>query len=119
MKAARAFSYGDGETSHVFAVGDEVPDDIAEDIPDDLLLEKLAQDDPNKLTREQLLVLAGIEEDPDEYEFDEDEFREGLAQFTTKRELVDWANEVYGASLNQDSANRDELEDMIVELASS
>lgn len=116
MKAARNFSYGTKKDRYKFVVGEEIPDDVVKKIPDHLVLEKLAQADPNKLTREQLLVIAGIAVDTAQ-EFDEEQFLEGLRQFNNKGDLVTWANETLGLELLESDGTREELEEMIVAVA--
>lgn len=125
MQAAQRFSYGDGEESHVFEPGDEVPDEIADDIPERLLLEKLAKGNPERMTKDQLMRLAGVgpyaeDADPEDfdedYELDEDELREAMDQFSTKRDLVEWFDEIRpGQEVVTRSMNRDKIEDAIVE----
>ena len=122
--AARNFSYGDGEESHKFSVGDEIPESIVEDIPDNLVLEKLAHEDPGALTRDQLMRLAGVGpysetgEGSEEAWFDEEAFREALGDFKNKAELVEWAAEFYGLDLDA-SQTRETLENQVVDHASA
>jgi len=117
MKAAKSFDYGDGEKTHHFDTGDEVPSKIAKDLDDSFILEKVAKSDPNSLSREQLLVMAGINSpasDDEDKEYTEEEFREALSSnFRTKGELIDWANEAYGVEMDA-GKTRAELEDEIV-----
>ncbi len=117
MKAARNFVYGDKKDRYNFVVGEDIPDNIVKKIPNHLVLEKLAQADPSQLTRDQLLVLAGIVAGDDEEEFDEEQFLEGLRQFNNKDDLVAWANETMGLELRATDGNRDELEEMIMAAA--
>lgn len=123
VKAARAFVYGgvdedDQPVRTRFAFNDDIPADIADDIPDDLILEKVAKSNPDALSREQLLQMAGVSDDgSSQEEFNEEEFREGLSQFANKGELVAFAEEAYGLELNE-SATRSDLEDAIVAHAS-
>lgn len=117
MKAARNFVYGDKEDRHDFVVGEEIPDDIVDDLPNHLVLEKLAQADPKKLTREQLLVMAGVDTDEEDEEFNEEEFLEALREFNDKGSLVEWANETMGLELVTTDGTRDELEQMVVDFA--
>jgi len=117
MKAAKNFIYGDGENTLQFAVGDEVPSKVAKDVDDSFILEKVAKSNPNSLSREQLLVMAGINSeasDDEDKEYTEEEFREALASnFRTKGELIEWANDAYGVEMDS-SKTRAELEDEIV-----
>ena len=116
MKAARNFVFGDDDGErHDFAAGDEIPDDIVDELPNHLVLEKLAEADPNELTRAQLMVLAGIGVEDTVDEFNEEEFLESLREFNDKQSLVDWANEVMGMELDTSDGTRDELETMIVD----
>ncbi len=118
MKAARNFVFGNEDERHDFAAGDEIPDEIVDEIPNHLVLEKLAQADPDELTRDQLLVLAGLktgDDQPDE--FDEEEFLESLASFNDKQALVDWANEILGMELDTSDGTRDQLEQLVVDFA--
>ncbi len=115
MKAARNFVFGNEDERHDFAAGDEIPDEIVDEIPNHLVLEKLAQVDPDELTRAQLLVLAGIGVEDTVEEFNEEEFLESLREFNDKQSLVDWANEVMGMELDTSDGTRDELETMIVD----
>ena len=118
MKAARNFVFGDEDGErHDFAVGDEIPDDIVEELPNHLVLEKLADADPSQLTRDQLLVLAGIGVEDTVDEFNEEEFFESLRNFNDKQALVDWANETMGMELDTSDGTRDELETMVVDFA--
>jgi len=117
MKAARNFVYGDDDGErHDFVVGGEIPDEIVEDLPNHLVLEKLAQADPNELTRDQLMVLAGLKGE-EEAEFNAVQFLESLREFNTKASLVDWANETMGMELAVDDGNREELEEMVLAFA--
>lgn len=130
MRAAKNFTLGikgeSGETGRVqIRSGEDIPDDLLDQVPDELILEKVARSDPQSLTREQLMELAGLTQSDDssngsedeEEEFNEEEFREGLSEFTTKRELVDWAQEAFGLELDQ-SDKREDLEDQIVSFVS-
>ena len=118
MKAARNFVYGTEDERFEFVVGEEIPDDMIADLPDHLILEKVARSNPNSLSREQLLVMAGIEDDPGaSEEFNEEEFMEGLRNFNSKPDLVAWANEILGLELSASDGTRDELEETITAAA--
>ena len=125
MKAARSFTHGAegaevGEV-HRYAVGDEVPDDVVEALGDqgnNLILELAAKANPEILSREQLYELAGLapeggsESVPEE--FNEETFREGFAEFSTKGDLIEWAETALGISGLDPSWTRPEIEDSIV-----
>ncbi len=118
MKAARNFVYGDEEDRHNYVVGDEIPDDIVEDLPSHLILEKVARSNPNSLTREQLLVMAGLDEDEDtEEEFNEEEFMEGLRDFNNKDDLIEWANDIFDLELSRSDGTREQLEEIVLAAA--
>ena len=108
--AAANFTHGDEENQvTVYARGDEVPAEIAEDaeFPKHLILEYLANEDPDSLSRSQLMALAkvgpfaasGNEGESDQIEevaeFDQEAFQKALDDFPTKSELVAWAEEIY------------------------
>ncbi len=121
MKAARGFTYGDETKVHRFLTGDEVPDKIVKELGDaanTLVLEKAAQANPDVLSREQLLELAGLTTDeiPEvvEAEFDEDNFREAMENLTTKGDLIEWAETTLGIEGLEKSWTRPEIEDAIV-----
>ncbi len=115
MKAAKRFIFGDKDERQTFEVGDEVPDKIVKKVPDKLILEKLLEDDPSQLTREQLLVLVGAEAETEE--FNEEEFVESLHTFANKGDLVKWSNDILGTELSQGDGSREELELMVTEAA--
>ncbi len=118
MKAARNFVYGDGEERHDYVVGEEISDDIVEDLPSHLILEKVARSNPNSLTREQLLVMAGLDEDEDtEEEFNEEEFMEGLRDFNNKDDLIEWANDIFDLELSRSDGTREQLEEIVLAAA--
>lgn len=103
--------------------GEEIPSEMLSLVGDELILEKIAKNDPNALTREQLLVMAGIggdgeegvdEEEVDEEEVNEDQFREALKEFKNVTELADWAKNVLGMDVDPKAQKREELEEMIV-----
>lgn len=128
MKAAKGFTYGegDGKPNTVYKPGDEVPDKVVKDLgdtADTLILEKAAKKNPDSLTREQLMELAGIDPDaiPEEggEEFNEDEFREAMSEFKTKGDLVEWAEGVLEIEGLNAEDKRDEIEDQIVEAMTS
>lgn len=127
MKAAQNFVYGPEDADELsqrirYVAGDEVPDEVVEALgenADTLILEKALKANPDILSREQLMELAGLKIDElpeEEEEFNEEEFREAMSQFRNKQELVDWATNL-GLELNVD-AKRDDLEDEIVRFAS-
>lgn len=119
MRAAKNFSYGDGEKTKVFRTGEEVPKKIADELDDELILEKVAKSNPSSLTRDQLLVLAGIENEDEEpigpgEEISEEQFREGLKSLKSKADLADWAKEFFDLELDPKSP-REDMEEAIVE----
>jgi hypothetical protein len=126
MRAARNFSWGpegsdDPTDRKTFRVGDEVPDKVVKDVDDSLILEKVAKKNPNSLSREQLMAMAGLggeSGEEEEEEFNEEEFRAALSEFDTKAELIEWANEAYGVELDS-SDTRAQLEDQIVSFQTS
>lgn len=122
MRAAKSFKFGDGEKSHEFKTGDEVPDKIVkaldkDGLADRLILEKAAKANPDQLTREQLMELAGINSDEvgSQSEMTEESMREGFQQFNTKGDLVEWAEGVLAVEGLSASWKREEIEDAIVE----
>ncbi len=126
MKAARNFTHGaegaDAGEVHRYAVGDEVPDDVVEALGDqgnNLILELAAKANPEILSREQLYELAGLAPEGDSEsvpdEFNEETFREGMEEFTTKGDLVEWAESVLGIEGLDASWTRPQIEDSIVE----
>ncbi len=121
MKAARGFTHGDGKKTHRFLTGEEVPDEIVEqlgDAADSLILEKAAKANPDILSREQLLELAGLPtteiSEAVEAEFDEDQFREAMANLSTKGDLIEWAETTLGIEGLEKAWKRFEIEDAIV-----
>lgn len=125
-RAARNFTYGDGAERHYFRAGQDVPDEIADDIPEHLILESVASKNPESLTREQLMVLAGlVDEDgnpateADGEPLSEDDVREALAEFSTKRDLIEWAEEVLGLDNLGQTMTREALEERILEAVRS
>jgi hypothetical protein len=129
MRAAINFSYGDGKKSRQFMVGDEVPDSIAKELADKFLLEKQAKNDPKKLTREQLEVLAGVRtdggsddgdsdgDDDGQEKLNESDLRESFENFKTRAELVDWFDTYFpesGVELDPTKMKRADIEDAIV-----
>lgn len=121
MKAARGFTYGDGAKAHRFLTGDEVPDKIVKklgDSADTLILEKAAKANPDILSREQLLELAGLTTDeiPEAVpaEFDEDNFREAMGNFNNKGDLIEWAETTLGIEGLEKAWTRPEIEGAIV-----
>lgn len=120
MKAATNINYGDGENNHEFVMGQELPDDVAEDLPDNLILEKLAEGNPEGLTRPQLMVLAGLDgvEVTEPLVHNEDDLREALGNLRTKTDVLDWFNTVHpGQTLisHTDDQTREDMVDAIVE----
>ncbi len=121
MKAARNFTHGDKGNVYRYEVGDEVPDKVVKTLGDQansLILELAAKHNPDVLSRAQLLELAGLgsEEDPETVpeEFNEETFREGMVEFSTKADLVEWAQAVLGIEGLESTWNRTEIEDSIV-----
>lgn len=124
--AARNFEFGvDGE-SLVFKIGDEVPDEVAEneEVPRHLILEYLADENPDALTRDQLMALAGVgryaedgEGDEDaEIEFDKEAFQAALDEFPNVGALIEWAEEIYPEL--KPNGKRAEIEAQILAYAS-
>jgi len=119
VRAAENFIYGgkeEGDRTRYMA-GDEIPAKIAKDVPDNLILEKVAKNNPDALSRDQLLIMAGVDREAagvEGAEFNEEDFREGLSGFKTKADLVEWANDALGIGLGEDDGTRQELEDQIV-----
>jgi len=121
MKAARGFTHGDGKKTYRFLTGEEVPDKIVEQLGEaanTLILEKAAKANPDVLSREQLLELAGLPTDeiPEavEAEFDEDQFREAMVNLSTKADLIEWAETTLGVEGLEKAWKRFEIEDAIV-----
>lgn len=126
MRAAKAISLGLGRDKNdkaiefFYAPGEEIDDDHLEHIPDHLVLEKVAEDDPESLSREQLMVLAGLADDPDAvapHEMSEEEVREALGALRTKADLLEWFGQVRPELdvLDPENQSRVEMEDIIVE----
>ena len=125
MRAARSFSHGAGldeegaPISYEIAAGDDIPDEILNDIPESLILEKVAQSNPEELSREQLLVLAGITTSADEMEpieYDEESLREAMAELRSKADLAEWFEMIRPTSDQPDPAwTRAEMVDYIIE----
>lgn len=120
MRAAKTFTYGFENERVIVRMGEEIPEEILddEDFDESLVLENVAKSNPSSLSREQLLVMAGLSaEDSDdgasEDEMTEEELREALGELNTKRDVVDWAQEVLGLELDS-SDTREKLEDSIV-----
>jgi hypothetical protein len=134
MRAAKNFTMGvkdakGNESRRSFVAGEEIPKKLVSEVSDTLILEKVAKKSPDLLSREQLMELAGINEDTKDVgdgdenedvdeEFDEAEFREGLSQMTTKRELAEWAVEFYNVELST-SDSREQMENALVEWITS
>lgn len=128
QRAAKAFSFGKGEhrddgqpINYRFEPGDEIPEDIASEIPGNLILENLAEDDPDVLTRDQLMMLAGLGDHPadaEPIEYNEEDLRDALDNLRAKGDVLEWFNVVRpGQTLltNTDDQNRAEMVDVIVE----
>lgn len=121
MKAAINFSFGDGDRSHEFKSGDTIPTAIADQLDDKFILEKVAKKDPSELTRDQLIMLAGLNESVDDLEpIDwagrEDELIETLRVLKTKGDVIDWFEQVHPANgLLEKQMLRDTMIDIIVE----
>ena len=120
MRAATNITYATGSENHqTFAIGDELPAKVAKDIPDKLILEKLAESAPDSLSREQLMMLAGLGDHPADQpiEYDEGELREALSNLRSKTDVLDWFNAVRpGQELisHKDDQNREDMVDAIV-----
>lgn len=123
VTAAKNFSFGDGELRHFFTAGDEIPEEVASEIPSSLILEELAKDAPEELSRDQLMMMAGVgpyaeDGDPsDHYEMDEEELRDALGNLRTKADLVEWMAQVRPDfdELDTEAQTRAEMVDLIVE----
>ena len=126
MKAAKNFSFGRDEhredgapIRYKFKIGDEIPADIVEELDDEFILERVAEGSPNELTREQLMMLAGVGEYADDsvMVYDEGELREAHATFRSKADVVEWFETVQPASglLDPDNQKKAEMVDIIVE----
>lgn len=127
MRAARNFTYGKGEhkpdgtpRNRAYAMGDDVPKEVADDIPDDLILEKVAKSDPDSLSRQQLLLLAGITDDEvgEPIEYDESDLRDALSNLRTKTDVLDWLNQVRPSQqviTDIEDQDRAEMVDLIIE----
>ena len=122
MKAAVNISHGDGNKRYTIYAGQEIPDEILSEIPDELILENVPA---AKLTREQLLVLAGyvnddgtlvegMEEEP-EQEMDEEELREALSNFGSKVDILEWWSNIRPDEERPNmKMTRPDLEDWVV-----
>lgn len=130
MRAAKAISLGlgrdkaDNPINFFYNPGDEIDDAHLEHIPEHLILENLATESPDELTREQLMMMAGVgaySDDPDERaeaaELNEDEVREGLSALRTKADLVEWFLTIRPelSILDPERMNRQQMEDAIVQ----
>lgn len=123
MKAAINFKFGSNDPNarpKSFKIGSQVPEDIANQVPDHCILEKVAEEDPEQLSRDQLLILAGIgSEGVDDLEpitYDEEELREGLRVLRTKSEVMEWFEEVRPDNnmLDKATQSRAEMEDIVI-----
>ncbi len=121
MRAATNITYATGSGKHqTFAIGDELPDKIVKELPDKLILEKVAESEPESLSREQLMMLAGLGDHPADQpiEYDEGELREALSNLRSKPDVLDWFNTVHPgqtAITHQDDQTREDMVDAIVE----
>ncbi len=120
MRAATNITYSvkDGP-KQFFVSGEELPDEVAADLPDELILEKVADEDPDSLSREQLMTLAGLgDQASDEpIEYDEGELREALSNLRSKTDVFDWFSAVRPGQdviAHQDDQTREEMVDAIV-----
>lgn len=124
MKAATNISHGTGTKRSEIYAGQEIPEEFLADIPDELILEKLAEANPNNLSREQLMIMAGlIQEDgtlaegvsDTESEMSEEELREALGNFGSKVDILEWWGNVRpDADRPNMKLTRSALEDWIV-----
>lgn len=100
-------------------MGDDIPDEIAARLPDSMILDKLVAKDANSLSKEQLIAMLGVEEDPEELapiEYDESELRDALAELRTKADLVEWFKTIRPDGSRLDiTLTRSELEDEVVD----
>ena len=97
MKAAMRISHGHGGETFIIEPGEEIPEEFLSEIPDHLILEKLSSTDPDELSRNQLMMLAGVgpysedgEELPPHQEMNEEDVRDALGNLRSKADLVDW-----------------------------
>jgi hypothetical protein len=122
MRAAENFIWSDSDdpSDRVrYKAGEDIPDKVAKDLQDSgqehLILEKVKK---SKLTYDQLLILADLQESQEiaesNDEFDEEGFQEAMKEFKTKQDLVDWANENVNIQLEPEDGTRDELEEWIM-----
>ena len=120
MRAAANITYSTKDGPKQFFVsGEELPDEVAADLPDELILEKVADEDPDSLSREQLMTLAGLgDQASDEpIEYDEGELREALSNLRSKTDVFDWFSAVRPGQdviAHQDDQTREEMVDAIV-----
>lgn len=116
MKAAKNFVFGgtkDDNDRRNFKVGDEIPAAIAKELDDSFFLEKLPK---SQLTREQLLIMAGVDKDEVdklEDELTEEGLRQGMSEIGTKEQLASWAKEFFNIEVDT-SQTRSDMEDTIV-----
>ena len=120
MKAAINFSYGDGKDSFNFKAGDSIPNKIASELEDQFILEKVAKGNTESLTRDQLMMLAGLGpdqiEDMETIEYDEDKIIETLRVLKTKQYVIGWFEEVHPDNGKLDmSMTREDMVIVIVE----
>ncbi len=123
MKAARSFTHGvEDSPTRRYSPGDEVPDEVVEELGDQansLIMELAAKHNPDVLSRAQLLELAHLDSDEDsetvDEPFNEETFREGMVEFSTKGDLIEWAESVLGIEGLDASWTRPQIEDSIVE----
>jgi len=103
VRAATRISHGAGFDSNgdpvtfEIEMGEVIPEEIADDIPGELILERVAEADPRSLSREQLLIMAGFGEEgegedaePEVHEYNEDQLREALSTMNNKDAVRDW-----------------------------
>ena len=124
-RAAKNFSHGKGEKrkdgqpiKYNFKIGDEIPDDIADEIDDSLILEKVAAGDPEELSRDQLMILANLtgQDEGATIEYDEEDLREAIGELNRKSDVMEWFETVRPESdLLEPGMTRDDMVDLIVE----
>ncbi len=130
MRAATHISHGAGvdragdPVLYEIAPGEAIPSEILDDIPPEMILENLAETSPEDLTRDQLMVLAGLagpdaEAGDDEgvvtMEYNEEDLRTALGEMNRKSDIIDWWNMIRpeGPEIN-DRDTRGVIEDWVV-----
>ncbi len=121
MRAATNITYATGSENHqIFSIGDELPAKVAKELPDHLILEKVAESAPDTLSREQLMMLAGLGDHPVDQplEYNEDDLREALGNLRSKTDVLDFFNQVRPGQTvisHTDDQTREDMVEAIVE----